>query len=174
MNDERPEYKEAPKQKPISISLLSLHTHWITADAIKERMRFNVGGVEGQVPTELEDLGQEMSKMQTMVVFYALFYVVIEGYRELKLKDDTVDALLSKNDYEDRLRRFRNAVFHYQKYPFDKRLIEFLDAKDSEHWIRQLYAAFTRFFLRELPIRESLERLNKGESLREAMGEYAK
>lgn len=57
---------------------------------------------------------------------------------------------MARDDYEDRLRRFRNAVFHYQKHPFDKRLIEFLDASDSETWIRELYAAFEKFFLREI------------------------
>ncbi|WP_407194628.1 hypothetical protein [Bradyrhizobium sp. STM 3566] len=56
-----------------------------------------------------------------MAVFYGLFYVVIEGYRPLELKEEAIDALLGANDYESRLRRFRNAVFHYQADPFDKR-----------------------------------------------------
>jgi hypothetical protein len=166
--------QEKIEQRPISISILSLHTHWITADAVKERIRFDVKSAEDQIPKELEALGQQMSKIQTLVVFYALFYVVIEGYRELKLEDESIKVLLGKNDYEDRLRRFRNAVFHFQKHPFDRRLIEFLDAEDSENWIRELYVAFKRFFLRELPIAQSLERLNKGESLSAAMGEFAK
>jgi len=68
--------------------------HWITADAIKERIRLDVKGGEGQVPKAFEAMGQDVSRMQTMVVFYALLYVVVEGYRELKLKDEVIDALL--------------------------------------------------------------------------------
>ena len=162
------------EQEPISISLLALHKHWITADAVKERITFDVKVPEDQIPKELESLGQQMSKMQTLVVFYALFYVVIEGYRELKLSDETIEALLAKNDYVDRLRRFRNTVFHFQNDPFDKRLIEFLDAKDSEIWIKDLYKAFEKFFLRELPIVQSLERLRNEENLSEAMHKLKK
>jgi hypothetical protein len=77
---------EKVEQKPISIAVLSLHTHWITADAVKERAHLDVKGAGGQIPKELEAIGQHMSKAQTLVVFYALFYVVIEGYHELELK----------------------------------------------------------------------------------------
>ncbi len=145
-------------QKPIDIAVLSLHTHWITADAIKVRISLDVSR-DNKISDELNDLGQLRSKMQTMVVFYALFYVVIEGYRELKLKDENIDALLSTENYEDLLRRFRNAIFHFQRNPFDQRLIDFLNAKDSENWIREIYAAFEKFFLKELPIKQTLERL---------------
>lgn len=109
---------------------------------------------------ELVEAAQKWSQMQTMAVFYGLFYVVVEGYRGLGLKDETIDALLSANDYEVRLRRFRNAVFHYREDPFDKRLIEFLDAKDSEHWSKAPYEAFERFFEKVLPIREIVEKLS--------------
>ncbi|PIT06320.1 hypothetical protein TSA1_26560 [Bradyrhizobium nitroreducens] len=96
--------------------------------------------------------------------FLRLFYVVIEGYRELRLKDEAIDALLGANNYEARLRRFRNAVFHYQEDPFDKRLIEFLDAEDSEHWGKALYEAFEKFFEKVLPIRQIVERLRSPEA----------
>ncbi|MBR0926304.1 hypothetical protein [Bradyrhizobium nitroreducens] len=80
------------------------------------------------------------------------------------MKDEAIDALLGANNYEARLRRFRNAVFHYQEDPFDKRLIEFLDAEDSEHWGKALYEAFEKFFEKVLPIRQIVERLRSPEA----------
>jgi hypothetical protein len=38
---------EKVEQKPISIAVLSLHTHWITADAVKERVHLDVKGAGG-------------------------------------------------------------------------------------------------------------------------------
>lgn len=146
-------------RKTVSLPIASLHKHWITADAVKSRMNLEIKVPEGEMPKELIAEAQKWSQMQTMAVFYGLFYVVIEGYCALKLNDEAIDALLGTNDYESRLRRFRNAVFHYQADPFDKRLIEFLDAKDSEHWGKALYEAFEKFFEKVLPIREIIESL---------------
>ncbi|MBI2585731.1 MAG: hypothetical protein HYW28_07640 [Rhodospirillales bacterium] len=160
-------------KKKIDLSILSLHTHWITADAVKERIRLDVKGSEGQLSRELEALGQHFSRIQAMVVFYGLLYVVVEGYRELKLKDEAIDALLCKDQYENLLRRFRNAVFHFQKYPFDKRLVEFLIAENSEHWVRELHGAFSRFFIATLPIKDSLDRMNRQGGIEKAMRELS-
>jgi hypothetical protein len=57
-------------------------------------------------------------------------------------------------DFVDHLRRFRNAVFHFQKVPLDERLVKFLDMQGSETWIRELFGAFDRFLMRELPVLE--------------------
>ncbi|WP_407194629.1 hypothetical protein [Bradyrhizobium sp. STM 3566] len=38
-------------------------------------------------------------------------------------------------------------------------MIEFLDAKDSEHWSKALYEAFEKVFEKVLPIREIIESL---------------
>ncbi|EJN16303.1 hypothetical protein PMI42_00138 [Bradyrhizobium sp. YR681] len=147
----------------ISLPIASLYKHWITADAVKARMLLETHAAE-DMPPQLVAEAQKWSQVQTMAVFYGLFYVVIEGYRELGLKDESIDALLEAHDYESRLRRFRNAVFHYQEDPFDRRLIEFLDAKDSEHWGKALYEAFEKFFAKVLPIRQTVERLRNLEA----------
>src|SRR5262245_16441076 len=95
-------------RKAVSLAMASLHKHWITADAVKARMNLEIEAPKGGMPKELISAAQRWSQMQTMTVFYALFYVVIEGYRELGLKDEAIDKLLGANDYENRLRRFRN------------------------------------------------------------------
>lgn len=152
------------EQKPINISILALHLHWITADAIREQIKRDLERKSIRKSRTFETAAQQFSTGQTLIVFYALFYVVVEGYRELKLEDEAIDILLCKNDYEDRLRRFRNAVFHYQKRPLDKRLVDFLNASDSEYWIRALHKAFESFFLRKLPVAEIYNRIKNNES----------
>lgn len=85
-----------------------------------------------------------------MSVWYSLLYVVIESCVELGYHDTEVDAFLSNEDYVSRLRRFRNATFHYQEDPFSSKLLEFLEAENSSGWIRNLSHAFENFFEREL------------------------
>jgi hypothetical protein len=150
------------KSKVLDPAVVALHRHWLRADAIRVRMRLDAPIPEEHVLTELEVLGQQFSKMQVLEVFYALLYVVVEGYRAVGIKDETIEKLLDEADYEDQLRRFRNTVFHYQNDVIDKRLVEFMDAKDSEKWTRKLYAAFERFFVDTLPIKETLE-VSKGD-----------
>ena len=50
-----------------------------------------------------------------MQIWYGMLYVVVEGWRELGLVDDEIDALSKNSEYVTKLRNFRNAVFHYQK-----------------------------------------------------------
>lgn len=55
--------------------------------------------------------------------WYGGLYVVIEGWRDLKLSDPEIDKLLQSRNV-DLLRRYRNGVFHFQKEYFDKRFTE--------------------------------------------------
>jgi hypothetical protein len=154
------------EQKPISISLMALQGHWLRADAVKQRMLTNVEqrGKGPELPDDLEAIGQHESKVMMVTVFYGLIYVVVEGYRELQLKNETIDALLANGDFVDHLRRFRNAVFHFQNVPLDERLVKFFATPDSEVWIRELFRAFDRFLMKELPVVEDLQRMIKGET----------
>ncbi|HTV38341.1 MAG TPA: hypothetical protein VMF12_18070 [Xanthobacteraceae bacterium] len=110
------------------------------------------------VPRMFARLGGAMSMLSVLSVWYALLYVVIEGYQEAKLHDEAVDELLAQEDYVSALRRFRNATFHYQGDPIPKKVMEFLTAQESEMWIRDLNRAFNRYLTRELHIAEDVER----------------
>jgi hypothetical protein len=78
---------------------------------------------------------------------YSNLYLVIEGWKELGLKDEKIDKLLT-SPYVDRLRRFRNATFHYQKEPLSPKHMEFFGTEEerTEDWIDELYNEFARFF----------------------------
>lgn len=82
-----------------------------------------------------------------MSYWYGGLYVVIEGWRQLKLSDPQIDQLLkSKNVYL--LKHYRNGVFHFQKNYNDKRFLTFItQGENCVEWIRALNGEFGRFFL---------------------------
>lgn len=134
--------------------LVALHKHWCTADAVKLTVGVTVHAGLPEWPEELLALAQLHSSFLRIAVWYSLLYVVIEGYRDLKLEDTRIDELLDRQDMTDALRRFRNAVFHYQEDPVGPKLMVFLDAKESETWASQLHSAFKHFFEDAIPLKE--------------------
>lgn len=82
-----------------------------------------------------------------MSYWYASLYVVIEGWQAMNLKDDAINGLLD-SPYLDLLRRYRNAVFHFQKRFSDKRFMELMLAgEESVDWVRNVHSEFGRYFL---------------------------
>ena len=139
--------------------LKSLHKHWIKADAVKQVVMTKIGGSTGR-PDEFFEVAEMYSSFARLSVLYALIYVVIEGYKELKCADQKIDSLLEKEDFVDALRMFRNATFHYQKKAITEKELKFLELKESEAWIKDLHKAFRLYFEKVLPIREMIDKLN--------------
>ncbi|MFM2484355.1 hypothetical protein [Celerinatantimonas yamalensis] len=139
--------------------LISLHKHWLNADAVKEVVATKVGGEHG-LPEGLAEFAEFHSSFARLSVLYGLIYVVIEGYKELKCTNQKVDELLSQEEFVDALRLFRNSTFHYQKNPIPEKALKFLKFPESETWIRSLHLAFKKFFEAELPINEMMDKLN--------------
>jgi hypothetical protein len=143
--------------------LVSLFGHWCNADAVRIFVHADIPANERDagLPEELAKLGEFSSSFSRLCVWYALLFVVLEGYRELKLVDPEVDALLERFSYVESLRTFRNATFHYQKDPISDKAMAFLTAADSEVWIRKLNRALDRYFLVNLPIKEQIESMKE-------------
>ena len=135
----------------LKLEIIALHKHWCTADAVKQFVSSRIP-VVAKLDKTLEDLGQQHSIFLRMSVWYALVYVVVEGYLNLKPNDGAIDTLLGESAKVENLRRFRNAVFHYQDDLFSSKLSAFLETPDSEIWVRELNDAFKNFFERCLPI----------------------
>jgi hypothetical protein len=76
----------------------------------------------------------------------ATLYVVIEGWKELKLQHADVDRILT-SPFVDILRRVRNGAYHFQPKYFDERLTDFtsLGAPVIE-WVNTLRVALQAFF----------------------------
>lgn len=136
-------------------NLAALHKHWCIADSVNHTVGVEIGGAEtsGLSPEALE-WAQLHSSFMRLSVWYALLQVVVEGYQELELKDPDIDTFLLREDYMAALRRFRNAMFHYQENPFSDKLLTFLQLDDGE-WARGLHRAFKRYFENNLPIYET-------------------
>jgi hypothetical protein len=83
-----------------------------------------------------------------MCYWYAALYVVIEGWQDLKLSDPKIDALLTSPNVQ-RLKRYRNGVYHFQAGYFDVRYFEFIGAgSDGKKWLHELHTAF-HFYLKD-------------------------
>jgi hypothetical protein len=78
--------------------LISLHKHWLNADALKHVVKTKIGGDSG-LPKKLQEFAESHSAFARISVLYGLIYVVIEGYRELKLSNEKVDSLLAKEEF---------------------------------------------------------------------------
>lgn len=153
---------EDPERAAHIYRLAVLHKHWLHADSIRERRRLPVRDANNaRLPPELLAPGEIHSSFMMVSIWYALLYVVVEGYRAMNLNDIEIDRLLSQADHVERLRRFRNAIFHYQEDPISEKLMAFLLADNSENWIHELNRAFKKFFERELPLAEWLDKVRQ-------------
>jgi hypothetical protein len=126
--------------------LLSLHRYFIWANKMRqhfdETLKYSV----------TQDGSNGMDAFMYMGYWYATMYLVADGWRELKLKDDQINELL-KSDNLELLRRYRNGVFHYQKTYNDARFTDlYQNGKDVVDWVRQLNQELARYFLIEMKL----------------------
>lgn len=144
------------------IKVAALHKHWCVADSVKQFVSAPVP-VDSSVglPEEFLPAAQMFSSFMRLSVWYSLLYVVIEGYRELQLDDPTVNHFLAQEAHVDSLRRFHNAMFHYQTDPFSDKLMAFLEVHDATEWARGLNSAFKEFFERVLPVEETFAKMRR-------------
>jgi hypothetical protein len=140
--------------------LATLHRYFIVAN--KMRIRFENTLAKPEILKRLEDAESMDAESLTKLVlelhlddygvfmyyWYSALYVVIEGFKELRLRDAKIEALLQSQNV-DALKRLRNATFHFQKEFISRKIFPFLASKDSTEWIRSLTGAFSEFFLRE-------------------------
>lgn len=79
--------------------------------------------------------------------YYANLYIVIEGWTEIKFRDQRIDALIKSHPATiHKLKRLRNAVFHYQKNMLDPRFLEFLESEKAIEWAYLLNDQFNQYF----------------------------
>jgi hypothetical protein len=141
--------------------ILTLHRYFIWANRMRVHLEDVLGrDVRGKTLAELESLQRamqdgrwsqsgddEIETMLYMSYWYAALYVVIDGWRDLKLTDVAIDGLLSSPNV-GLLKRYRHGVFHYQRRYFDERFLGFIrDGQDAVAWVRTLNREFGRFFL---------------------------
>jgi hypothetical protein len=124
------------------LQLLALHKYFLNADFLCDVFMRRIK--RDQSPSEI-DSATSLDDTIAMSLWYATVYVVIEGWRSTKLADTELDVLLA-DGHVDKLRRFRNQVFHYQREYDNPRLLEFMGSDDSDahaatDWIKRTHTA---------------------------------
>jgi hypothetical protein len=144
------------------LALAALYKQWVIADAIRVAIGHTPRGAEEAATKfgpSLVSAALQQSTMARLEVWYALLYVVVEGYKELGYRFESLDSLLAAGEYMEPFRRFRNATFHYQEDPFSAKLVDFLAMDGSEHWVKEVNKRLEAFFTATLPIDEMLQTL---------------
>ncbi|WP_215845082.1 hypothetical protein [Candidatus Pantoea bituminis] len=136
-------------------TIIALHKHWYTADALK------VVVCDDVIKIDLEDglftfeaLGDLHAAFLRISTWYSLLYVVVDCWIDLRMKDDEIDFLLSNKKMVEGLRQFHHAISHYQGDPMDSELMTFLEQEESEVWVRKTHQAFKNYIEKHLPIEE--------------------
>lgn len=142
------------------LQLAVLHRHWLYADSVRYRLRRNGDDQVKIPPKNLNEFFEMQSLFLAVSVWYALLYVVVEGYLEIKGEDETINRLIADQEKVNSLRRFRNAIFHFQEDPFSEKLLGFLNMKDTETWVHNLNGSFKSFFERTFDVKHFAETLN--------------
>jgi hypothetical protein len=151
---------------------IALHNHWISAVGAKQFLQASapLENPFSRLEPELLKLAQRNAELLRLCNFYALMYVVIEGYQKADIKDETLDRLLSNSEQVELLKLCRHSVFHYHKNPLSSQLLGFLRAPNSGPWIRAVYDAFEELFEEKLPVKETFEYLRKHHSEASSLG----
>ena len=81
-----------------------------------------------------------------MSLWYGCLYILIEGWRTLRLENQEIDALLRSSNV-NLLRIYRNATFHYQKDYLHEKFMTFLrEGEATATWVRAIHNAFAGYF----------------------------
>jgi hypothetical protein len=131
-------------------SVTSLYVHWGTAEAVKQFIGLPPaapanGGLAEPIPAGLTLAVAQLSVITRLQIWYALLYVVVEGYLQLEEKDATVDALLANDEMVAAMKGFQTALFHPQEAALSDPLLRFVARPGSEHWPHALNAALQRY-----------------------------
>ena len=152
---------QTPHTHQRELTIVSLHRYYSWARTLRTHFErpFKEWHEKGLKEENVEEwfgptgMGEGVALMS---YWYAALYVVIEGWRELGLKDDRIDELLT-SEHADRLRVHRNATCHYQAEYFVKKWNRFEKEPGSVEWVWALDREFSRFFMKHT--KDNMERV---------------
>lgn len=126
-------------KETLAIASFGQHLHW-------SQLQFNHFKTYGEDSTDADYNG-------TLILWLASLYVVADAWKELGKSDETISSLLENyEDYFQSMRRFRNAVYHYQPTPFCDKLSDFLrPTSEVLAWATALQFEFQRALLSIVP-----------------------
>lgn len=128
--------------EPSPMDIHTLHTYWMAARQMQKRFEEEL--VRG-------DSMREPIKNVFMNHWYGALYIVIEGWRSLRLRDAVIRDLLRRRGLVELLRNYRNGVFHYHRRPWEGPFRGLIANERTVPWIRSLTDEFGRWFLAWYP-----------------------
>ncbi len=90
---------------------------------------------------KLNDQAEQEVFISFFLYWLASLFVVVDGWKSLKISEPNIDKMIDV--HLDSLRRFRNAVFHFQLE--DRKHTQFFEL-DKFNWAEELHAALRAFF----------------------------
>ena len=131
-------------------SVTALYVHWCTADTAKQFIGIpllaaaNAGCAE-PIPAGPTLAVQQLSVITRLQIWYALLYVVVEGYQQLEEKDAAVDELLANEEMVAAMKGFQTVLFQPQEAALPDQMLRFMARPGSEHWPHALNGALQRY-----------------------------
>lgn len=130
--------------------LLSLHKYWMQANRMREDFIQEIKKLPDSA--DIEDLyiycsEENNIELHTYRDFWlASLYTVIRGYQDLKLNDNTIDDILSRNKKGIKeLKKFRDSTRHFE-LPTERNK-KFVGLKNlSMTWIQGVHLSFNEYF----------------------------
>jgi len=83
--------------------------------------------------------------------WYGALYVVTEGWRALRFRDEVIGALLKDQKKVALLREYRAGAYHFTPRYFDRRFVALWERDDVIDWAARLHRHFDRWIREELP-----------------------
>lgn len=136
------------------LSLLSLHKYWLQANRMMEDFIQEIGELPEN--TNIDNIYQYCSRINNTSIhtyrdlWVASIFIVIEGYKKLKLNDNKIDNLISENKKGiSELREFRNSICHFEIPSQRNKKMKKLNNL-SIKWLQELHFAFAEYLLTAL------------------------
>lgn len=137
--------------------LISLHKYWIHSnicyEGFKNYISTNVDTILDHIK-ELDFLKFHLLNLDHHSFYrshwYSSLYVVIEGYKEIELNISEIEELLKETEFVDKLRLFRNSIFHYQKDIYNSKFSGVDDTNEFVEWIYKLHKVFGQKITEEM------------------------
>jgi hypothetical protein len=137
--------------------IVVLHRYWIHANAMRihfeEELRKKPPNTSDQKDARKifgDAVMYAADKRGTFISYcYGALYVVIEGWKQLRLTDAKIDRLISSPNVR-LLKKYRDGVFHFQRNYFDDRFVDFFRSQD---WVRAIHSELGRYFLEQAAAR---------------------
>ena len=119
--------------------MMALERYYSWADTMRQQV------------TDLYDPEPRVHWEPYMAYWYGGLNAAVDGWYALKFRDARIGTMLTDQKKRTFLRSYRNAVFHFSRDYFDKRVIAMWEHDEVIEWADALHRRFGQWIREELP-----------------------